>query len=490
MVYLEHRRFLPLTDSLRNDTKNFPDLSQELRSPPSLKNMDFIDKYNGMYAAAATEKIRKKIMRDSGCKGSCALRSLPNYDRLNQVPVEPMHLIKNIAEHTVRLLSGIEDSIKVRNEEKQHNRFNSTWIDNSASTKKLPPAPFSLNRNEIVTANMRSKSIIVPATFDWKPRELFTGVGMKSHEWKEVMCSGIVKFCIRGLLGADQRHTIYKLCDTITKIHSPSITAAMISELEQDIHHVLALLERNFPVSLNVIVFHLLHHLPLYMQQYGPVFEYWMYPFERFNSWLGNRVMSKRYPESTVVETYRVYEWAAFLQMSGQLPAGSVSSISSTQLEEFEPQVVRSENCVLDDSLSEAEKYLCHVCPEGIQTVKFHYLQYSKGLGQTKITTNAIVSLRKVQNMYPVFGRVKLLFIHAFGELDSGVLVYVKWYHTGHQDEETNMFVVSTSKTCDSVGGPVVSANDTIGPYVTAQDEFDENDLWILNYNEISQLFD
>ena len=35
---------------------------------------------------------------------------------------------------------------------------------------------------------------------------------------------------------------------------------------------------------------------------------FWMYPLERFNSWLSQRVLSKRYPESTVLETYKLFE--------------------------------------------------------------------------------------------------------------------------------------------------------------------------------------
>ena len=59
-----------------------------------------------------------------------------------------------------------------------------------------------------------------------------------------------------------------------------------IDSLEEQVHKVLALLERDFPVSLQVIVFHLLHHLLMFMKQFGPVYSYWMYPYERFNSWV------------------------------------------------------------------------------------------------------------------------------------------------------------------------------------------------------------
>lgn len=531
IVYLGHRRFLLATDELRNDTDNFPHM-EEYRSPPSLKTMDYVDECNAKYDATLSATKRKKIAQSSGCKGACALRVLPNFDSLNQVPVEPMHLIKNIAEHIVKLLAGISDTIKVRREEEAHNRFRSTWI--VGNSKKLAPAPFSLSKRELNLANTRAKLINVPDSYDWKPRELFTNTGMKSHEWKEIICSGILKFCIRDLLGTNQRQTLYLLCDTVTKIHSPSIKTDIISEIEQNIHSSLALLERDFPVSLNVMVFHLLHHLPLYMRHFGPVFEYWMYPFERFNSWLGSRVTNKRYPESTVVETYRVYEWAVHLQMSGQLPAGSILATDTMALNMKE---LATTDEAIDDiklvylqkyyevtlpayahlckrylhekskaknlhqlknfpsmgnwtpsapSLSDSEKLLCCGPDRNIKTIKFYNIPYCRGY--IKLTTKAIVSLNLLQHIHPIFGQVQLLFEHSFGEVD-GVLAYVQWYNTDTLDEETNMFIVSTNihvnYTCGTKHNPVVNVKDLKGPFVTAHDEIDKNKLWILNYNEV-----
>ena len=68
-------------------------------------------------------------------------------------------------------------------------------------------------------------------------------------------------------------------------------------------HRALSLLERDFPVSLRASVFHLLHHLPYYIRGFGLTYSFWMYPFERFNSWVARCVLNRRFPESTVVET-------------------------------------------------------------------------------------------------------------------------------------------------------------------------------------------
>ena len=51
---------------------------------------------------------------------------------------------------------------------------------------------------------------------------------------------------------------------------------------------------------------HLLRHIVDGMKVYGPVYATWMYAYERFNSWLHRRVMNRRFPEATLMETYRV----------------------------------------------------------------------------------------------------------------------------------------------------------------------------------------
>ncbi len=156
-----------------------------------------------------------------------------------------MHLIKNVAEHVVRLISGAEDSLKVRREEQVRKRFPSSWIT-ERNQRLLPSAPFRLKSDNIKLANERALSIRVPSGFDWRPRPFFQrkSVGMKSHEWKQVVSSGILKFCIRGLLGNCQRTTLFELCNVLEKVVNSELDI-----LEGSVHRVLSLLERDFPTG-------------------------------------------------------------------------------------------------------------------------------------------------------------------------------------------------------------------------------------------------
>lgn len=112
-------------------------------------------------------------------------------------------------------------------------------------------------------------------------------------------------------------------------ICSEKVDLDLFGNIEQQVHRVLALLERDFPVSMQVIVFHLLHHLPMFLKRFGPLYAFW---YERFNSWIIRRVLNRRYPEATVVETYRLTEWASFMALSGQIVEEAISSAETEEV--------------------------------------------------------------------------------------------------------------------------------------------------------------
>ena len=88
----------------------------------------------------------EKVARKSGCKGTYALRQVPGHDRVLMTPVEPMHLVKNIAEHIVHLISGIKDSRKVWLDEQARGRFSLAWV--VPNSRQLPPVPFVPSSSE------------------------------------------------------------------------------------------------------------------------------------------------------------------------------------------------------------------------------------------------------------------------------------------------------------------------------------------------------
>lgn len=105
MVYLNHRAFLPEIDKLCRATENFS--TGTFTDTPQPKIMAFVDEAIGKVVGNAQ---KKEILQSTGCKGPYSLRRLPYHNRYLNTPVEPMHAIKGIAEHVVKLLSGTESS--------------------------------------------------------------------------------------------------------------------------------------------------------------------------------------------------------------------------------------------------------------------------------------------------------------------------------------------------------------------------------------------
>ena len=57
---------------------------------------------------------------------------------------------------------------------------------------------------------------------------------------------------LRGLLGENQRDTFFTLCDVIHDLTDYTIDMSQLEGLEARIHEVLSLVERDFPLSLQV----------------------------------------------------------------------------------------------------------------------------------------------------------------------------------------------------------------------------------------------
>ena len=220
MVYLHHRHFLPAGDPLRADATNFPHKEVCPEVAPAMKTQRYIDNANDAYKALETAKAWTAKAQSTGC---VALHALEHHDRLLNTPVEPMHLIKCISEHIVKLILGGEDSAEVRNEEKQQLRFRSSWpIEvqaGSASKTTLPSAPFRLSKSDMKIANQCALGIRTPHGTDLNAPMLFSEtIRMKSVRWKHIVASGLLKYYIRGLLESFQHKILMEFCNVLSTL--------------------------------------------------------------------------------------------------------------------------------------------------------------------------------------------------------------------------------------------------------------------------------
>jgi hypothetical protein len=82
--------------------------------PPSFKTMDYVHAAIEKYSMASSVVEKRDIVRKTGCKGFSSLRVLPSHNRMYKVPIDPMHLIKNIVSHCIHLITGVERSVMKR----------------------------------------------------------------------------------------------------------------------------------------------------------------------------------------------------------------------------------------------------------------------------------------------------------------------------------------------------------------------------------------
>lgn len=64
---------------------------------------------------------------------------------------------------------------------------------------------------------------------------------------------GILKYCVRGMLGDCQQETLILFMDAIASLCAPHQNTSNIDTLKEKVAIALARVERDFPVSLQVI---------------------------------------------------------------------------------------------------------------------------------------------------------------------------------------------------------------------------------------------
>ncbi|XP_066929289.1 uncharacterized protein [Clytia hemisphaerica] len=97
-----------------------------------------------------------------------------------------------------------------------------------------------------------------------------------------------------------------------------TVDVRRVDDIQNEVTEALAYMERDFPLSLLVVSFHLLLHIAEGLID-GPIHTKWMFYFERFNSYIKRRVMSRSNPEACVMKTYRINDWVSYLKTTGHL---------------------------------------------------------------------------------------------------------------------------------------------------------------------------
>ncbi|XP_078156588.1 uncharacterized protein LOC144552481 [Carex rostrata] len=326
-VYMGHRRFLPLNHPYRKKKTAFNGEIEieRARSPLTSKQV---------YLRVKDIKIQfGKFKKKAAPKGETWKKrsifwDLPYWEELQvRHCLDLMHIEKNVCESLVGLLLGIPKKTKDGlNARKDMVKMGIKWKDVGPELRKtkdglntrtyLPPAMYNLSKEEKKKFCQCLHSVKVPSGYSANIKKLVSMkdlklIGMKSHDC-HVLMTQMLPIAIRGILPEKVRLPILKLCFFFNAICSKVIDPESLDELQREVIVTLCEFEIYFPPSFFDIMVHLIVHLVHEIKLCGPVFLRYMYPFERYMSFLKGYVRNRYRPEGSIVEGYiaeEAIEW-------------------------------------------------------------------------------------------------------------------------------------------------------------------------------------
>nr|AAN09857.1 putative transposon protein [Oryza sativa Japonica Group]AAP52582.1 transposon protein, putative, CACTA, En/Spm sub-class [Oryza sativa Japonica Group] len=255
MVYMGHRRWLPLRHAFRRKKKIFNGKKELGSAPADLSG----DQVHNMVKDITNEfgKKRKRSKEDKKrmWKKKSIFWRLPYWEDL-----EEMNIRSELQPIT----------------------------DERTGRVYLPPACHTLSKDEKIAMLSCLADIKVPSGY----------------------CARII--AIRGILPPQVRHTIQRLCAFFNAIGQKIIDPEDLDGLQADIVSTLCHLEMYFPLAFFDIMVHLTVHLVKQTKICGPAFMREMWPFERYMGILKFYVQNRAKPEGSIIEGYTTEEAIEF----------------------------------------------------------------------------------------------------------------------------------------------------------------------------------
>ena len=339
MVYMGHRRWLPLRHTFRRKKKIFNGKRELQPAPKDLSG----DEVHNMVKDISNEFGKKRKRSKTKEKGMWKKKSifwrLPYWKDLDvRHCIDLMHVEKNVCESLVGLMLNIpgktKDGLNARLDLQDMNIRSELQPIRDAETGKvyLPPACHTLSKDEKIAMLSCLKDIKVPSGYSARISKYvklddLKLVGMKSHDC-HVLITQILPVAIRGILPPKVRHTIQRLCAFFNAIGQKVIDPEDLDGLQTDIVNTLCHLEMFFPLSFFDIMVHLPVHLVKQTKLCGPAFLREMWPFERYMGVLKSYVRNRAKPEGSIIEGYTTEEAIEFCvnNMSDADPIGVPAS--------------------------------------------------------------------------------------------------------------------------------------------------------------------
>lgn len=288
--YMCHRRWLPVDHRWRLDTRSFLGRHELRVAPVPSSGKEILQKLEN------TEFLVDNVNGGPWKKKSIFFMLQYWEHLLLRHNLDPMHIEKNVQDNIVGTVLGQEkkskDNYKTRLDlqelgmrkelhPKKRPRSNVTFI---------PKACYQMSRAEKTEFLKCLKSIKPPDEFSCNisrcvhlnERKL---IGMKSYDC-HVLMQEYLPIALRGTLPDHVSSVIIELCDFFRIICYKDLSDDDLNFIEAKVSLTLCKLEKIFPPSFFTVMVHLVIHLTREVRLGGPVAFRWMYPIERYVTFL------------------------------------------------------------------------------------------------------------------------------------------------------------------------------------------------------------
>ncbi|CAC5395360.1 unnamed protein product [Mytilus coruscus] len=223
-VYPGGRRFLDVNHPLRHDALFPSGTSEEEEKRQQGKS---------------TDTLASAIAQQTGRYGSNHWFRLGLDMQQQHAPVEPMHAIKVVAEHTIKLLNGDEDGAKVRAAERASGR----------NAELCPDAVYRIYVKEKKSLGQPEKKKDVAEVEE-------SSILQTKYPKNELpqapylFSNGITRFLYTRNAGYPQRTSLVNFLLVLEEAYGCSFDMDLIDNFEKRWHEALCLMERDFPAAL------------------------------------------------------------------------------------------------------------------------------------------------------------------------------------------------------------------------------------------------
>jgi len=185
---------------------------------------------------------------------------LPYFNPIRHLIVDPMHcLFLGIAKWIVKKL----------------------WIDGG-----------KLSKSDLKLMENRAKQIKLPADMGRIPYKISTGDGFSgftADQWKSFILIYAIPL-MWDLLVTSDRNILAKFVKACSLLTCRIINIDMLSQTHDRLLQVALLIEENYGQEFITPNIHLSLHITDCCEDYGPLYSFWCYSFERMNGLLGNKL--------------------------------------------------------------------------------------------------------------------------------------------------------------------------------------------------------